>query len=98
MEWPAGSSIAVEARGPDSWVVDERERFGHHPQRAHSLEAKRRRGKTQMTDKLDATGLAVLLRHGTLPEVWIPPREWRDQRELLPLRIFWVRRRTPVKN
>jgi transposase len=30
--------------------------------------------------------------------VWIPPRELRDQRELLRLRIFWVRLRTRVKN
>jgi hypothetical protein len=33
-------------------------------------------------------GLAILLRNGTLPEVWIPPRELRDQRELLRLRIL----------
>ncbi len=35
---------------------------------------------------------------GTLPEVWIPPSELRDQRELLRLRIFLVRLRTRVKN
>jgi hypothetical protein len=39
-----------------------------------------------------------LLRNGTLPEVWIPPGELRDQRELLRLRIFLVRMRTRVKN
>jgi transposase len=33
-----------------------------------------------------------------LPEVWIPPGELRDQRELLRLRIFLVRLRTRVKN
>jgi transposase len=33
-----------------------------------------------------------------LPEVWIPPRELRDQRELLRLRIFLVHLRTRVKN
>jgi transposase len=42
--------------------------------------------------------LAILLRNGTLPEVWIPPSELRDQRELLRLRIFLVRLRTRVKN
>jgi transposase len=47
---------------------------------------------------LDAKGLAILLRNGTLPEVWIPPSELRDQRELLRLRIFLVRLRTRVKN
>jgi transposase len=42
--------------------------------------------------------LAILLRNGTLPEVWIPPSDLRDQRELLRLRIFLVRLRTRVKN
>jgi transposase len=55
-------------------------------------------GLTNKTDKLDARGLAILLRNGTLPEVWIPPGELRDQRELLRLRIFLVRLRTRVKN
>ena len=53
---------------------------------------------TKKTDKLDARGLAILLRNGTLPEVWIPPSELRDQRELLRLRIFLVRLKTCVKN
>jgi transposase len=55
-------------------------------------------GLTHKTDKLDARGLAILLRNGTLPEVWIPPSELRDQRELLRLRIFLVRLRMRVKN
>src|ERR1700720_950238 len=59
---------------------------------------KRRMGLTNKTDRLDAKGLAILLRNGTLPEVWIPPSELRDQRELLRLRIFLVRLRTRVKN
>ena len=28
---------------------------------------------------------------GTLPRVWIPPAELRDQREMLPLRMSLVR-------
>src|SRR6201987_769941 len=55
-------------------------------------------GLTKKTDKLDAKGLAILLRNGTLAEVGIPPSELRDQRELLRLRIFLVRLRTRVKN
>src|SRR5688500_607403 len=74
------------------------ERLGHYPKLAHPLEAKRRMGRTNKTDKLDATGLAILLRNGTRPEVWIPPSALRDQRELLRLRIFLVRLRTQVKN
>jgi hypothetical protein len=45
-------------------------------------------GLTNKTDTLDAKGLAILLRNGSLPDVWIPPSELRDQRELLRLRIF----------
>jgi len=95
---PAHSAIAVEASGSYSWLVDEMERSGHHPKLANPLEAKRRMGLTNKTDKLDAKGLAILLRNGTLPEVWIPPGELRDQRGLLRLRIFLVRLRTRVKN
>jgi transposase len=94
---PAKSPIAIEASGHYSWLVDEMERLGHCPKLAHPLEAKLRMGKTKKTDKLDAKGLAILLRNGTLPEVWIPPGELRDQRELLRLRMFFVVLRTRVK-
>jgi transposase len=95
---PAHSAIAVEASGSYSWLVDEMERSGHQPRLCNPHEAKRRMGLTNKTDRLDAKGLAILLRNGTLPEVWIPPSELRDQRELLRLRIFLVRLRTRVKN
>jgi transposase len=95
---PPNSAIAVEATGHYSWIVDEMAGTGHRPRLANALEAKRRMALTKKTDKLDATGLAILLRNGTLPEVWIPPSELRDQRELLRLRIFLVQLRTRVKN
>jgi transposase len=95
---PARSAIALEASGSYSWLVDEMERAGHHPKLCNPREAKRRMGATNKTDKRDAKGLAILLGNGTLPEVWIPPGELRDQRELLRLRIFLVRLRTRVKN
>ena len=91
---PAHSAIAVEASGSYSWLVGS----GHRLKLCNPLEAKRRMGLTHKTDKLDARGLAILLRNGTLPEVWIPLSELRDQRELLRLRIFLVRLRTRVKN
>lgn len=95
---PPRSAIAVEASGHYSWLVDEMEGLGHRPKLCNPLEAKRRMGLTKKTDKLDARGLAILLRNGTVPEVWIPPSELRDQRELLRLRIFLVHLRTRVKN
>src|SRR5208283_2311622 len=95
---PAHSAIAVEASGSYGWLIDEMERLGHRPRLCNPLEAKRRMGLTNKTDKLDARGLAILLRNGTLPEVWIPPSELRDQRELLRMRIFLVHLKTRVKN
>src|SRR5215472_2629341 len=59
---PAKSSIAIEASGHYSWIVDEMERLGHCPKLANPFEAKRRMGLTKKTDKLDAKGLAILLR------------------------------------
>ena len=63
----AHSSIAVEASGSYSWLVDEMERSGHRPKLCNPLEAKRRMGLTKKTDTLDARGLPILLRNGTLP-------------------------------
>jgi len=77
---PAHSTIAVEASGSYSWLVDEMERSGHQPRLCNPHEAKRRMGLTNKTDTLDAKGLAILLRNGTLPEVWIPPSELRSAR------------------
>jgi transposase len=95
---PTGSPIAVESSGHWYWLVDEIERAGHKPHLVNASEAKRRMGKPNKTDKLDAEGLAILLRNGTLPEVWIPPRLLRDQRELLRLRMFLMALRTDIKN
>src|SRR5215469_8231174 len=69
---PMHSAIAVGASRNYSWLVEEMERAGHRPKLCNPLEAKWRRGLTDKTDKLDARGLAILLRNGTLPEVWIP--------------------------
>ena len=87
---PAHSAIAVEASGSYSWLVDEMERPGHHPKLCNPLEVNRRMGLCHKTDKLDAKGLAILLRNDTLPEVWIPPSDLRDQRELLRISLFLV--------
>jgi len=95
---PAGSPIAVESSGHWYWLVDEIERAGHERHLVNAGEAKRRMGKPNKTDKLDAQGLAILLRNGTLPEVWIPPVNLRDQRELLRLRMFLMALRTDIKN
>ncbi len=95
---PAGSKIALETSGSYYWLVDEMERAGHQAQLAHALSAKRRMEGRHKTDHKDAQGLAMLLRNGTLPRVWIPPQELRDQREMLRLRMTLVGMRTQIKN
>lgn len=50
------------------------------------------------TDKVDAWTLAHLERTGFLPEAYIPPREVRDQRELLRYRLALVGIGTSLKN
>jgi len=93
-----GTAIAVETTGSWYWMVDEMEKAGHNPVLAHAGKAKLMMGQINKTDQLDARGLAVLLRNGTLPEVWIPPGELRDQRELPRTRMAMVRMRTMLKN
>lgn len=95
---PRGTSIAVETIGSWYWMIDEMEAAGHNPILAHARKAKLMMGQINKTDKLDAGGLAQLLRNGTLPEVWIPPKEVRDQRELPRMRMALVRIRTTLKN
>src|SRR5215813_3229894 len=95
---PAGSDIALETSGSYYWIVDEMEQAGHHPHLAHARTAKRRMEGRHKTDERDARGLAMLLQNGTLPKVWIPSRELRDQREMLRWRMTLSNMRTRLKN
>lgn len=95
---PASSEIALEATGHWYWMVDEMEKAGHRPHLANPTEAKKRMGKTNKTDALDAKGLAILLHNGTLPESWIPPGELRDRRELLRTRMALRDLRSSLKH
>lgn len=95
---PPNSPIAVETTGNWYWIIDEMERAGHLPALAHAAKSKLMMGMVNKTDKLDAKGLATLLRNGTLPTVWIPQGELRDQRELPRMRMTFTHMRTALKN
>lgn len=95
---PEGSKIALEATGHWYWIVDAMEEAGHRPHLANPFEAKRRMAKSNKTDGLNAKGLAILLRCGTLPESWIPPGELRDQSELVRTRMALRDLRTSLKH
>jgi transposase len=93
-----GTPVAVEASGGWYWFMDELEAAGMDARLVNPLEAKRRIGGRNKTDKLDARGLAILLRNGTLPEVWIPPAEFRDLRGLMRARLAMRSHTTVLKN
>ena len=93
-----GSPVAVETVGNWYWIVDEIEAAGCVPRLVHARKAKLMMGEINKTDKLDVRGLNQLQRSGTLPTVWIPPGELRDQRDLPRTRMVLVRQRTQLKN
>lgn len=95
---PPGSPIAIESVGNWYWMVEAMEQAGHKPVLVHPRKAKLLMGKINKTDKLDAQGLAMLNLNGSLPAVWIPPAELRDQRELSRMRMSMVKVRTQFKN
>lgn len=93
-----GTPVAVEASGGWYWFFDELEAAGMDARLVNPLEAKHRMGGKNKTDKLDAKGLAILLRNGTLPEVWVPPGELRDLRGLMRTRLALRSHTTALKN
>jgi len=97
-EFEPGSPVAVETIGNWYWITDEIEAAGMVPQLVNARRAKAMSGSINKTDKLDARGINRLQRSGTLPTVWIPPRELRDARELPRTRMVLVRQRTKLKN
>jgi transposase len=97
-EFPEGTPVALESIGNWYWIVDEIEAAGCQPLMAHAAKAKAMMGNVNKTDKLDARGLAILLRNGTLPTVWIAPGETRDERELPRTRMALCKIRVALKN
>ena len=93
-----GSPVAVETIGNWYWIADEIEAAGMVPRLVHAGKAKGMSGSINKTDKLDVRGINRLQRSGTLPTVWIPPRELRDARELPRTRMVLVGQRTKIKN
>ena len=88
---------ALETIGSWYWVVDEIEARGLRPRLVHARGAKVMMGMVDKSDRLDARGLGILQRTGTLPEVWIPSGEIRDKGELPRSRMLLVQQRTRFK-
>lgn len=96
--WHTGTDVALETVGNYYWIVDEIEAAGMNPKLVHAHKAKLMLGSVNKTDKLDARGLNKLQRTGTLPTVWIPPCDVRDNRELPRTRMVFANMRTRLKN
>lgn len=96
--YPSGTPVAVECVGNWYWIVDDIEAAGCVPRLTQAGKAKMMMGHVNKTDKLDADGLALLLYNGTLPTVWIPSGELRDERELPRTRMAFTKQRTALKN
>ena len=93
-----GTPVAVEAMGYWYWIIQEIEAEGFVPLLVHPRKAKLMMGMINKTDKLDVHGLNRLQRNETLPTVWVPPGELRDQRELTRGRMVLSHHRTRLKN
>jgi len=93
-----GSPVAVETVGNWYWIVAEIEGAGMVPKLVHARQAKMMMASVNKTDRLDARGMNRLQRSGTLPTVWIPPGDLRDQRELFRTRMVFTQQRTRLKN
>lgn len=97
-EFAEGTPVALESAGNWYWIADEVEAAGCRPLLTHAAKAKVMMGNVNKTDKLDAKGLATLLHLGSLPMVWLPPAEIRDERELHRTRMAMSKLRTALKN
>lgn len=96
--YQSGNAVAVETIGNWYWIVNEIEQAQMVPKLVHARKAKMMFGCINKTDKLDAKGLNILQRAGTLPTVWIAPAAVRDNRELPRTRMVFARERTKFKN
>ena len=94
---PQPATVAMEATRNWYWLYELIEEHVEvklaHPAKVRLIAEARVK-----TDKIDPHVLAHLERMGFLPQSYIPPREVRDQREMLRYRMVLVRTRTAVKN
>ena len=95
---PEGTPVALETVGNWYWIADEIEAAGCVALLTHAAKAKVMMGNVNKTDQLDAKGLAKLLHLDSLPTVWLPPGEIRDERELHRTRMALSKLRTALKN
>jgi transposase len=105
---PVALACAIEQAGPDPevvleatygwyWAVDVLQATGAKVHLAHPLGVTGWAHRRVKNDRVDAAGLADLLRMNRLPEAWIAPPELRELRELVRYRAKLVALRSGLK-
>lgn len=97
---PEGTPVIVEGSFGWSWLCDEVERRHLRPHLASALKVSmmRRAKYKAKSNGIDAAALSELPLNDPWWEVWLPPIEIRDRREILRYRMGLVREQTRVKN
>lgn len=90
--------VSLEATGNWYWLFDLLEEEGAEVQLANTVETRRLLKLRPKTDRHDAMALARLSAEGRLPQVYVPVREVRDDRERHRHRIRLVRMQSGLKN
>lgn len=97
-EFPGPKEIAVETTGSWEWFVDAASLLVEEVHLVHARQAKAIAETKAKTDKLDARTLAWLLKNELVPEVFIPPLEARQLRDVFRHRTYMLKKRTGFKN
>jgi transposase len=100
-DWPGGAPVILEGTFGWGWMSDELEAAGLDPHLASSRKVAGWRDTRGMakSNRIDADLLGELWdQQPRWWEVWLAPREVRDQRELLRHRMGLVRMQTGLKN
>lgn len=90
--------VALEASEVSYPIWEAVEPYSETVAMAHPLKTRLIAEERVKTDTIDGRALAQLLRTDFLPKAYIPPREIRDQREILRSRISLVQWQTNIKN
>jgi transposase len=93
-----GDEVALEATRGSRYYVDLLLTRVHSVLLANPQKLRTLSGKQAKNDRNDSLNLALLLAVGTLPTVWIPSEETRQDREILRHRANLVKERTRIKN
>src|ERR1700689_4087976 len=97
---PRGEQVQSVLEAGRNWgpLYDALVELGLNPKLANPLRMRLIAETFTKTDKIDATTHALILKAGMTPLVHVPPKDIRDQKNLLRQRIWLVKLQTGLKN